>query len=217
MNNKKAAILPIILLICGIFILCLGISETSALKEKNFTETVGYYTNLTLAEEAHYDSSDGAWVDDTYYLTYRFEVGGTTYFATTDYSTSLVPSVGEEIKILYDAENPENAVISSPASGGSGLILFGIFFILGSLPFLFVIFGNNTNSPRFDKAGVLMGSIVAVVGYGALAMICGSFSPIGIFKYISSSFVFPIIIPFLMIFAGVFAFIKSIFFYKPQD
>ena len=96
-------------------------------------------------------------------------------------------------------------------------MFFGIFFILGTLPFLVVLFGKNKKSPKVDKMGILMGSILAVMGYGMLGIICGGFSPVTIFNYIESSFVFPMIILFLMIFAGVFAVIKSIFFYKPQD
>lgn len=217
MDTKEAAFLPIITLICGIFLLCLGISETATFKTRNYVETVGYYADLTLAEEAHYDSEKQTNVEATYYLTYFYEVDGSIYFATTDYSTAFIPSRGEEIKILYDAESPENAVVGGPASGGTGLILAGIFFILGSIPFLFIIFGNNLMSPKFDIMLVLMGSIIALVGYGALSMICGSFSPAGIFKYIDSSFIFPMIIPFLMIFAGVFAVIKGTLFYKPKD
>ena len=107
--------------------------------------------------------------------------------------------------------------MGGPAKRNNFLMIFGIFFILGSLPFLVVLFGNNKKSPKVDKMGILMGSIIAVMGYGALAVICGGFSPVIIFNYIESSFIFPMIIPFLMIFAGVFAVIKGIFFYKPQD
>lgn len=214
---KEAAFLPIITLLCGIFLLGLGISETAEFKTKNYVETVGYFAEATLAEDAHYDSQKQTNVDATYYLSYYYEVNGSIYFVNTDYSTSFVPSRNEEIKILYDAKNPEIAVVNSPSSGGTGLILIGIFFILGSLPFLFIIFGNEMQSPKFDKMLVLMGSIVALVGYGALAMICGSFSLSGIFKYLDTSFAFPIIIPFLMIFAGVFGVVKGTIFYKPQD
>ena len=63
----------------------------------------------------------------------------------------------------------------------------------------------------------LMGSIVTVVGYGALAFICGSFSPVGMFKYLDTSFTLPLLIPILMVFVGVFAIIKGTIFYKPQD
>lgn len=217
MDNKEVAFLPIITLICGIFILGLGISETASFKTKNYVETVGYFAEPVLAEEAHYDSKKQTNVDATYYLTYYFEVNGSLYFVNTDYSTAFIPSQNEEIKILYDAKNPENAVVGSPASGGTGLILFGIFFILGSLPFLLIIFGNNMQSMKFDKMLVLMGSIIAVVGYGALAMICGTFSPVRMLRYLDTSFVFPLLIPFLMIFAGAFAIIKGTCFYKPQD
>lgn len=216
MDMKEAAFLPIITLICGIFLLGIGIKETAEFPS-DYVETIGYYEGSTIAEEAHYDSQKQESVATTYYLTYQFTVDNEIYYVTTNYSTSIVPSLGEEITILYDAENPENAVIGGPSNDNTFLILFGLFFILGSLPFLLIIFGNDMKSLKFDKMGVLMGSIVAIVGYGGLAIICGSFSPVGIFNYIDSSFVLPMIIPFLMIFAGIFAVIKGTIFYKPQD
>lgn len=217
MKINKFTFLPILTLLIGVFFLGLGIYETATSQTKDYAETVGYYNYSTIAEKEHYDSIKDKHYATTYYLTYQYAVDGEAYYVTTDYTTSLEPSFGEEIAILYDAENPEQAVVGGPAKRSNFLMIFGIFFILGSLPFLVVLFGNNKKTPKIDKMGVLMGSIVAVMGYGALAIICGGFSPTKIFNYIESSFILPMIIPFLMIFVGVFAVIKGIFFYKPQD
>ena len=217
MKLNKFTFLPILALLIGVFFLGLGIYETATSNTKDYAETIGYYNYSTIAEKEHYDSIKNKHYATTYHLTYQYAVDGEVYYVTTDYTTSLEPSYGEEIRILYDAENPENAVVGGPAKRNNFLMIFGIFFILGSLPFLVILFGNNEKSPKVDKMGVLMGSIIAVMGYGALAVICGGFSPVIIFNYIESSFIFPMIIPFLMIFAGVFAVIKGIFFYKPQD
>lgn len=217
MKINKFTFLPILTLLIGVFFLGLGIYETATSQTKDYAETVGYYNYSTIAEKEHYDSIKDKHYATTYYLTYQYAVDGEAYYVTTDYTTSLEPSFGEEIAILYDAENPEQAVVGGPAKRSNFLMIFGIFFILGSLPFLVILFGNNKKTPKIDKMGVLMGSIVAVMGYGALAIICGGFSPTKIFNYIESSFILPMIIPFLMIFVGVFAVIKGIFFYKPQD
>lgn len=217
MKLNKFTFLPILALLIGIFFLGLGIYETATSNTKDYAETIGYYNYSTIAEKEHYDSIKNKHYATTYYLTYQYAVDGEAYYVTTDYTTSIEPSFGEEIKILYDTANPENAVVGGPAKRSNFLMIFSIFFILGSLPFLVVLFGNNKKSPRVDKMGILMGSIIAVMGYGALAIICGRFSPAKIFNYIESSFILPMIIPFLMIFAGVFAVIKGIFFYKPQD
>ena len=217
MKLNKFTFLPILALLIGVFFLGLGIYETATSQTKDYAETVGYYNYSTIAEKEHYDSIKDKHYATTYYLTYQYAVDGEAYYVTTDYTTSLEPSFGEEITILYDAENPEQAVVGGPAKRSNFLMIFGVFFILGSLPFLVVLFGNNKKTPKVDKMGVLMGSIVAVMGYGALAIICGGFSPTKIFNYIESSFILPMIIPFLMIFVGVFAVIKGIFFYKPQD
>lgn len=217
MKLNKFTFLPILTLLIGVFFLGLGIYETVTSNTKDYAETVGYYNYSTIAEKEHYDSIKNKHYATTYYLTYQYAVDGEAYYVTTDYTTSFEPSFGEEITILYDAENPENAVVGGPAKRNNFLMIFGIFFILGSLPFLVFLFGSNKKSPKVDKMGILMGSIIAVMGYGALAIICGGFSPVVIFNYIKSSFFIPMIIPFLMIFAGVFAVIKGIFFYKPQD
>lgn len=217
MKLNKFTFLPILALLIGVFFLGLGIYETATSQTKDYAETVGYYNYSTIAEKEHYDSIKNKHYATTYYLTYQYAVDGEAYYVTTDYTTSLEPSFGEEITILYDAENPEQAVVGGPAKRSNFLMIFGIFFILGSIPFLVVLFGNNKKTPKIDKMGVLMGSIVAVMGYGALAIICGGFSPTKIFNYIESSFILPMIIPFLMIIVGAFAVIKGIFFYKPQD
>lgn len=213
----KISILPLLALIIGVFVLVLGIYETATSDTKGYAETVGYFNYSTIAEKEHYDSIKNKHYATTYYLTYQYAVDGEAYYVTSDYTTSLEPSFGEEIKILYDTNNPEKAVIGGPAKRNNFLMLFGIFFILGSLPFLVFLFGNNKKPPKVDKAGILMGSIIAIMGYGSLAIICGGFSPVVIFNYIDSSFILPMVIPFLMIIAGLFAVIKSIFFYKKQE
>lgn len=215
----KVALLPLIAMLIGISILGLGIYETATSNTKDYAETIGYFNYSTIAEKEHYDSHKNATVATTYYLTYQYAVDGEVYYVTTDSATSFEPSFGEEIKVLYDTENPEKAIVGGPAKRSNGLILFGIFFILGSLPFLVVLFskGDKKKTPKVDKMGILMGSIIAIMGYGSLAIICGGFSPTVIFNYIDSSFVLPMIIPFLMIFVGAFAVIKGIFFYKKQD
>lgn len=215
MDTKEAAFLPIITLLCGILLIGLGIGEKADFP-KDYVETTGYFNYASLAEDEHYED-DGAVSAATYYLTYSFYVDSKEYTVTSSSVTAFIPSLNEEIPVLYDAENPENAVIGGPAKSDTSLILFGIFFILGSLPFLVIIFGNNMQSKKFDKMLVLMGSIVAIVGYGALAIICGSFSPVGIFRYLDSSFALPLLIPILMVVAGVFGVIKGTIFYKPQD
>lgn len=215
--SLKISILPLLALIIGVFVLVLGIYETATSDTKGYAETVGYFNYSTIAEKEHYDSIKNKHYATTYYLTYQYAVDGEAYYVTSDYTTSLEPSYGEEIKILYDTNNPEKAVIGGPAKRNNFLMLFGIFFILGSLPFLVFLFGNNKKPPKVDKAGILMGSIIAIMGYGSLAIICGGFSPVVIFNYIDSSFILPMVIPFLMIIAGLFAVIKSIFFYKKQE
>ena len=213
----KMSILPLLVLIIGVIVLGLGIYETATSDTKGYAETIGYFNYSTIAEKEHYDSVKNKHHETTYYLTYQYTVDGEAYYVTSDYTTSFEPLFGEEIKVLYDTNNPEKSVIGGPAKRNNFLMLFGIFFILGSLPFLFALLGNHKKKSKIDKAGTLMGSIIAIVGYGSLAIICGGFSPVVIFNYINTSFKLPMIIPFLMIIAGLFSVIKSIFFNKKQE
>lgn len=55
------------------------------------------------------------------------------------------------------------------------------------------------------------------VSYGALYMIAGSLSPAKIFKYFTASFSLPLLIPILMIAAGIYLLIKGVFFSKSNE
>lgn len=219
----KVSFLPIIALICGVVMLGIGIYKTAADPTDDYEKTVGYFYDSVLNEKEHYDSVKNENSAATYNLIYKYTVDGKEYMITTDYSTSFVPSSGTEIAIMYNPQNPDDAIIGGPTKENNILILLGIFFILCSIPFIAIIFfggkgkkeGGNQRS--IDLIGIIFGSISSIVGYGALCIICGSFSPVGIIKYFASSFAIPIIIPLLLIAAGVFLVIKSMFFYKSNN
>lgn len=216
--------LPLLACLIGIIVFGIGIYETITSPTRDYAETTGYFYYSTLAEDEHYDAHKNTVSAPTYFLTYRYFVGGEEFTVTGSSPTAFVPSIDEEIKILYDAENPKKSVIGGPAKRNNALILFGIFFVLGSLPFLLILLPNRENDKQkkkkktnIDSAGILFGLIIAIVGYGTISVICGSFSPVKIINYIDSSFYFPMLIPFLMIGLGLFTVIKSIFLYKNND
>ena len=109
MKLNKFTFLPLLALLIGVFFLGLGIYETATSQTKGYAETVGYYNYSTIAEKEHYDSIKKKHYATTYYLTYQYAVDGEAYYVTSDYTTSIEPSFGEEIKVLYDTENPEKA------------------------------------------------------------------------------------------------------------
>ncbi len=224
--NLSVLALPLICCLIGVFLFGLGIYENVTSPTKDYTETTGYFCYSDLASAEHYDSQKNANVSATYYLTYKYFVNGESYTVTSDYTTAFVPSVNEEIQILYDSENPSKAVIGGTGKRSTYLTMIGIFFILGSVPFLFAFLPHKETEKKDKKkkaktsvnvAGVLFGSIIAVVGYGAISIICGTLSPVGILNYIDSSFVLPMLIPFLMIGVGLFSVITSIFFNKKTN
>lgn len=221
--NLSVLALPLICCLIGVFVLGLGIYESVTSPTKDYAETTGYFQYSVLAENEHYDSQKNANVSATYYLTYEYFVNGEAYKVTSTSATAFVPSVNEEIQVLYDSDNPAKAVIGGTGKRITSLILIGIFFILGSIPFLLVFFPRKEHVKKskkkevtssVDAVGIIFGSIIAVVGYGSVSIICGTFSPVGILNYIDSSFILPMLIPFLMIGIGLFSVIKSIFFNK---
>ena len=67
-----------------------------------------------------------------------FAVGGATYSAQADYSSSSCPSIGSSITVIYPTANPSDARI--PASAGF-LLLLGIFPVVGVALLVFGIRG----------------------------------------------------------------------------
>lgn len=106
--------LPALCLIIGIVLFSLGIRNTVSDKAKGYEKTTGRLVDYTLYEAGGYDAARKTETADTYRLIYSYTVNGETYTLSTDYGTSIVPSFGSETEILYNAENPGEAVVGGP-------------------------------------------------------------------------------------------------------
>lgn len=223
LSNKAKIIsttLIIASLICGIFMLYYGISGTLKLNKvsKNYETTEGYLLDYSLYSEGKYDIARKKQTSDTYRLIYNYTVDGQEYTVSTDFGTSFIPKVGSTKEIKYNPNNPEEAMIVGP-NKNIGLIFIGVLFI--SVP-LFIMFGMLSSMGYLQKVsddtvGMAIGFYFVVVGYGAIYMIIGEYSIKRIFKFFSSSFTLPLLIPILLIVVGIYLFIKSLLFSKKAN
>ena len=223
-------ILPILCLLVGLVLLSLGIRDAVANSTRGYREVTGYLIDYTLQEAGGYDSQRRTETADTYRLVYRYTVDGQEYTLVTSYSTSFVPSRGSETAILYDPEDPAESVIGGPNRSENHLIFIGLFFMFCSLPFFLPFLpkrkqekGGKQAARRapskwaaVDWVGIVIGLFLIGISYGALAMITNSYSPAGIVRYYAESFHFALLIPLLMIAAGLLLLYRSLPFRKKQ-
>lgn len=223
-------ILPILCLLVGLVLLSLGIRNAVANSTRGYREVTGYLIDYTLQEAGGYDSQRRTETADTYRLVYRYNVDGQEYTLVTSYSTSFVPSRGSETEILYNPENPAESVIGGPNQSENHLIFIGLFFMFCSLPFFLPFLpkrkkekggkqaARRASSKRaaVDWVGIVIGLFLIGISYGALAMISNSYSPVGIVRYYAASFHFALLIPLLMIAAGLLLIYRSLPFRKKQ-
>lgn len=223
-------ILPILCLLVGLVLLSLGIRDAVTNSTRGYREVTGYLIDYTLQEAGGYDSQRRTETADTYRLVYRYTVDGQEYTLVTSYSTSFVPSRGSETEILYNPENPAESVIGGPNQSENHLIFIGLFFMFCSLPFFLPFLpkrkqkkGGKQAARRapskwaaVDWVGIVIGLFLIGISYGALAMISNSYSPVGIVRYYAASFHFMLLVPLLMIAAGLLLIYRSLPFRKKQ-
>lgn len=144
----------------------------------------------------------------TYYvLTYAYTVEGEVYYFTDDLRLNSLPPANYFCEIRYDPTNPENALLVGK-SGSTASLLAGLMFLL--IPAI-MLFGwlMVTNRLRFGAANVFdicIGLVMAIIGFGTIYCMTGTLSILKAFKEYS----FIILIPLLMITAGVYQTIKSV-------
>ena len=121
MENVKIvipfSILGIILLLIffsvGPVFIYIGINMNS--KYSDYREVIGYYISKEHASE------------DLYYLIYSYEINGEVYNLKSDVQTNIIPKSETPVEILYNPDNPSEAVIKN---NNSFFTLFGILWIL---------------------------------------------------------------------------------------
>ena len=163
-----------IFILVGILALNFGIQESQVYKEKvaMYKETEGIYIGYNLYSEADYDSSA------TYSLEYAYEVNGNMYTVFTDYGTTSIPVKGTKKTILYNPENPSEAIIEGNFSGNFAT-WFGVIFIIA--PFIVIIPQKigKIKDKKIKAALSYIGNIllnigIIALGIGVYCLICSS-------------------------------------------
>lgn len=201
-----------VLVISGIWMIVTGVKEMSETKRetKGYEVVEGYFYDYMLEEEGGYDAVRDKHTAATYKLIYTYNVNGIDYTVVSDYSTSVLPSQGSAKNICYNPENPSDAFIQGSTSYVM-MIAMGLFFAGVPLLIISAIVIPMKVKTKFEITGMIFGFTAAAVGYGALGVMAGAFSPVAIGKHFISSFSFLMLIPLGIMIAGIYLFIKSLF------
>ena len=77
-------------------------------KSNNYAETMGTIIDLRSCESSCSGStSNGSQCSETYAIIVEYTVGDTNYVIELDSCSNPGPTVGNDIKVLYDPDNPE--------------------------------------------------------------------------------------------------------------
>ena len=168
-------------------------------------------------QTAGYQAADGAFADytvyssdrdgTTYQLIYLYTVEGETYSVATDYGTGSIPEIGSTKTILYNPDNPEEAVLAGVNRHMLTLVLGGMFTLV---PLVFILgwlsAGGHLARFSVDLLGLVIGLVFAVLGVGFYYLMAGSFSIAAAF----SAAGFWVVIPLLMAAAGIWQVVRCL-------
>lgn len=210
-----------ILILIGIVLVFLGIKDTVQLnmKTKHYEKTTGYLSDYIMDSEGGYNPKRKTHSNPTYFLSYNYTVNGTEYTVTTDYSTSILPTIGTTREIRYNPSDPQIAVVIGP-NGNTTMILVGALFAIVPCAFLIPVLSSGKKEKHkgkqhkklpIDGFRLFLGLILAAFGYGALYLITGSFSIGEILDYYRTSFTFPLVIPPILLTVGLFTAVTAFF------
>jgi len=202
-NIKKIIIILLFssALLAGTIFLFLGIKETVSLavKTKDWFDASGYFRDYSI-----YDVDDDG--KTTYRLKYVFYSGGTEYFIETDYGSEIIPEIDSVRTILYEPENPENAIIKGGESS-SVYLTIGVMFT--AIPIFMIIcwlFVKGKIKISVKILDFTVGLILFLIAELFIYIMCGSLWPINAFKTVG---IFAAI-PTLMVLAGILQMIKTV-------
>ena len=144
----------------------------------------------------------------TYYsLTYAYTVEEKVYYITDDLLIRTLPPAGYSREVRYDPMNPENALFVGK-SGSSTSLMAGLMFLLIPAIMLFgwLIVTDRLHIKAENIFDICIGIVMIIIGFGTIYGMTGTLSIITAFKNYSLI----IIIPLLMIIAGIYQTIKSV-------
>ena len=202
-NLKKAVVIFLFsaALLIGIVLLFFGIKDSInlAIKTKDWFEATGYFRDYSV-----YNVNDDG--ETTYRLRYVFYSGGSEYFVETDYGSEVVPEIDSVRMVLYEPENPENAVLKGGTASATCLT---IGFMFTFIPFFMIIcwlWINGKIKLHVKAFDFTAGFIIFAVGELFIYLMSGSI----FFWKAFGSMGFLAIIPSLLAVVGIIQMIKTV-------
>lgn len=189
-------------LLAGIVLLFFGIKDSIslAIKTKDWFEATGYFRDYSV----YMVNNDGK---TTYRLKYAFYSGGSEYFVETDYGSGVIPEIDSERMVLYEPENPENAVLKGGTAAATYLTIGFMFTFIPLFMMICWLWINEKIKLHVNVFDFTAGFLIFAVGELCIYMMGGSIFPWKAF----GSMGFLAIIPSLMAAAGIFQMVKTVF------
>lgn len=202
-NPKKIIIVLLFssALLAGIVLLFIGIKDSVslAIKTKDWFDAPGYFRDYSV-----YDIDDDG--ETTYRLRYVFYSGGAEYFVETDYGSGVIPEIDSVRTVLYEPENPENAIIKGGTSSTAFIIVGFMFTFIPLFMIICWLWINGKIKLHVKVFDFTAGFLIFAVGELAIYIMCGSIFPWKAF----GSMGFLAIIPSIMVAAGIFQMVKTV-------
>lgn len=122
--GNEFKILYLIAFLFGALFISLGVIQMKEYNEKanTYLETQGRY----IASKKYIDHEQ----EVSYYLVYEYQVDENLYKVTTDYSTDFIPEYGSEKTVLYNPDDPSDAILKDATSIVLAFVLGGVFIII---------------------------------------------------------------------------------------
>lgn len=160
-GTKFTAAVGIIFFIVGILFVVIGFAAKKS--HENFIETA-QQTSATVTDvdvrTERKKTGKHKKTRKVYDIYIEYEVDGVTYEDVYN-SSSSPASVGSQIKIYYDPENPFNTRLETSSSGFAILSVIGGVFAISGLIAIFVYIKNGNNKKRLLENGLrLTGTII---------------------------------------------------------
>ena len=197
-------LLAVLAILISIPLLYRGVS--GAMRNHNAKES--YVSTEAVVSSYQEVQGKGSKRHRTYYvLTYAYTVGGEVYYFTDDLRLNSLPPANYFHEIRYDPTNPENALLVGK-SGSTASLSAGLMFLLIPAIMLFgwLIVTDRLHIRAENIFDVSIGLVMTVLGFGTIYGMTGALSIIKAFKEYSII----IVIPLLMIIAGVYQTLKGV-------
>lgn len=186
----------------GFISLFFGVKDTVALaiKTKDWFDAPGYFRDYSVYNV----NSDG---ETTYRLRYVYYAGGAEYFVETDYGSEIIPEIDSVRTVLYEPENPENAVLKGGSSSSVFLYIGIMFTLVPGFMIICWLFVTGKIKISVKLLDFTVGFVIFAVGELAIYLMSGSLWMGNAFK----SMGLVAIIPALLVTVGALQMIKTIF------